>query len=168
MRLDELLHNSLLEFLLEVERSKPKTSLDTYKQINALKKYGFNANKTIWDNGLTVADRYKKKVIELVIQHAKNLNKEIYQWISKNYDLGTIYWKTSDSSISQYTYLVLKNGQRLGIRVSDHSKQENLDAKTHLLDIFYNTNFNDIIKNKIDYFIKKYSGGNNYKKMLDK
>lgn len=164
MKLDDLLHNGLTEFLLEADKHS-KTSFDTFKQINALKKFGFDANKALWDNGATVADRYKKKVVELVIQHSINLNKEIYKWISENYDLKTIYWKSSDSSISQYTYFVLKNGVRLGIRISDHHKPVNKpDAKTHLLDIFYNTNFNDIIKHKIDYFIQKYSGSKEYKK----
>ena len=164
MKLDDLLNNSLRDFLFEAEVHQ-KTSLDTYKQINALKKYGFDANKTLWDNGNKVADRYKEKVIDLVIQHAINLNKEIYQYIAKNYNLGAIYWKKSNSSISQYTYFVLKNGQRLGIRVTDHKKQEVKDHKTHLMNVFYNTNFNDIIKNKIDYFIKFYSDGKNFKKV---
>lgn len=165
MKINEIINESLVNFLLEAEK-KNKTSLDTYKQINALKKYGFDANKSMWDNGSTVADRYKQKVVELVIQHAKNLNREIYQWISKNYNLGTIYWKSSDTSISQYTYFVLKNGQRLGIRISDHTKAGNpAEAKTHLLDIFYNTNFNDIVKNKINYFIRKYSGSTNFQKI---
>lgn len=170
MKINEIIENSLVKFLLEAEK-KNKTSNDTYKQINALKKYGFDANKTIWDNGSAVADRYKQKVIELVIQHAQNLNKEIYHYISSKYNLKAIYWKTSETSetsISQYTYFVLKNGTRLGVRVSDHSKVKNPDAKTILLPIFYNTSFNDILKHKIDYFIKKYSGNQNYKKLLDK
>ena len=33
------------------------------------------------------------------------------------------------------------------------------------MNVFYNTNFNDIIKNKIDYFIKFYSDGKNFKKV---
>jgi len=46
MKINEIIENSLVKFLLEAEK-KNKTSNDTYKQINALKKYGFDANKTI-------------------------------------------------------------------------------------------------------------------------
>lgn len=40
MKINEIIENSLVKFLLEAEK-KNKTSNDTYKQINALKKIWF-------------------------------------------------------------------------------------------------------------------------------
>ena len=165
MKIDNLLNSSVIDLLLEAQKYAPNSE-ESIKQVKALKKkFNFDANLTLWDNYKNVPDKYKEQVGRILINHCQNLNKEIYKWIAENYDLGTIYWHKSDSSISQYVYFVLKNGSRLGIRVSDHTKQINVKAKTHLLFIYYNTSFNDILKKKIDMFIQKYSGDKDYKKI---
>lgn len=164
MKILDLINESYESFLFEAQKFAPNSE-ESLKQVRALKKkFNFDANLTVWDNYNKVPEKYREQVIDILINHCKNLNREIYLYISGKYNLGTIYWKKADKSISQYTYIVLRNGNRLGIRISDHSKPKKMDVKTHLMNIYYNTSFNDVVKEKIDNFIKKYSEEINYKK----
>lgn len=156
MKLSDIIYNDIGVFLVEAF-SQSETSWDSYKKLKELKKYGFDANKNLWDNEATVAEKYRRKVEDLVKKHTQNLNREIYQYISQNYkNIRKIYWKSSMSTVSQYTYFILNNGKHLGIKVSDHTTSRPDFAKVVLLNVYFNTPFTDNLKRKIDNFINYY------------
>lgn len=163
MKLNELLHNTLLDFLLEAERSHPKTSFDTYKQLQTLKRYGFDLSKDILQNQM--ANDYVARVYQIIYNHCKLLNIEIYNWLKQNYHFRKINWQESKTTISQYIHIILMNGKHTDIRISDHRGQLNDNSRINTLNIYYNTPFNDILKNKIKYFIETHSEKNKFQKI---
>lgn len=57
------------------------------------------------------------------------------------------------------------NGKHIDIRISDHRGQLNDNSRINTLNIYYNTPFNDILKNKIKYFIETHSEKNKFQKI---
>lgn len=154
-------YDELISILLETNNPN-KTSFDTFKQIRALnRKYDFDTTIPVRNNfvsyGGKIPDKFKAPIEKLVIEHVRKFNSEIYKYISENYKLKAIYWKSSESTISQYVYFVLPNKQLLCVRVSDHEKPENKIGKTPTCSLWYHMTLNDVVKQKIDNFIKEYS-----------